>query len=135
MNIGPIGRFRFRWIALLTLMLAAGSLAAQPAPDHVVSAAELHHAVQNAAQARQNNLATLNKFVSSSQATKLFEELKVDPAKVARALPMLSDAELARLARQSEAVRNDPAAGGLGTLLLLAIVLAILLVVLVSVKV
>lgn len=122
------------WIACFALVLLAGPVAARPESDHVVSPSELDRAVRNAAQSRQDNLAKLDRFVASPEAQKALQGLKVDPERVSRALPMLSDAELARLAERSDAIQNDPAAGGLGTLLLFAVVVAVLIVVLASVK-
>jgi hypothetical protein len=124
----------WNWATVLLAILVAGELfAAQSTSDHVISPSELHRTVRNSAQARQDNLARLDKLVGPAR--KLCEGMRIDPTKVSYALAMLSDEELARLARQSETIENDLAAGGPSTLLLLAILLALILVVLVAVKV
>jgi len=90
-----------RSTVLLAILLAGELFAAQSTSDHVVSTSELHRAVYNSDQARLDNLARLDKLVSSGPARKLFEG--IDPTKVSCALAMLSDEE----ARKSGATERD----------------------------
>lgn len=99
---------------------------ALPARDaHVVSPAELHQAVQNAAQARQQNLAKVEKFFSQDAAQKALKTAKIDPAKVQKAAASLNDDELARLASRTDRVQNDISAGALTNLQITYIIIAL----------
>lgn len=113
----------------VTLMLPA----ALPAQDeHVVPTAELHQAVRRTAQARQQNLAKVEKFLSQDAAQKALETAKVDPAKVQKAVASLNDDELARLASETDKVQKDISAGALTneqlTYIIIALVTAVILI-------
>ena len=58
-----------------------------------------------AAQARQSNLAKLEKFLSTEPARKVLKTAKLDSALVTHAISALSDEELSRLAIQSERIQ------------------------------
>lgn len=106
----------------VTLTLPAGL----PAQDeHVVSPAELHQAVQSAAQTRQQNLAKVEKFFSQDAAQKALKTAQVDPAKVRKAAASLNDDELARLASETDKVQKDISAGALTNLQLTYIIIAL----------
>jgi len=128
--------------SLIMLLLAMGvwPVLAQTAAagDHIVTAPELHRVVRTAAQARQENLAKVEKFFSSEPARKAFETVKLDSTKVSQALTGLSDEELARLAAQSEKIQNDVTAGLLTnqqiTYILIALGTAVLILVLVAAR-
>ena len=83
------------------------------AEDHLVSAADLRQELRTAAQARQANLAKLDRFFSSEPARKALASASMDPAKVRNAIAFLSDQELARLASQADQVRSNFAGGGI----------------------
>jgi hypothetical protein len=100
-------------LAIVTLgwMLPAPLFAA--AQDHVVSPAELHQAVVTQTQTRQENISKVETLFSSPRAEKALKSAHLDPVQVRKAVPTLSDAELGRLASQSEKARKDFAAGSL----------------------
>jgi hypothetical protein len=120
---------------LLFLVLPLG---AESAPDHIVSVPVLRQAVRSAAQARQENLAKLDRFFASRPATKALDTVKLDRAKVSSALNLLSDDELARLAARSTKIQKDITAGALSnqeiTYILIALATAVIILVIVEAK-
>ena len=133
-------RFRQSLIMLVLLPVGILPLASQTTSggDHVVPAPVLHQAVRAASQARQDNLAKLDRFFSSEPAKKAFATAKLDSARVSQALSLLSDEELARLASQSDKVQNDVAAGALTnqqiTYILIALATAVIILVIVAAR-
>jgi hypothetical protein len=83
------------------------------AQDHVATPADLQQQIQNLAHDREQNLATVQKFLSQERVKKVLKTARMDPQKVQKALPSLSDEELARLASQADKAQQDIAAGAL----------------------
>jgi hypothetical protein len=104
--------------------------------DHVVRSADLHKAIITVARARQTNLNKVQKFFSSEVAQTSFKKAKFDLAKVEKAVPFLSDAELARLASQTDSIQNDLAAGALTneqlTYIIIALATAVVILIIVA---
>ena len=105
------------------------------ADDHVVTTADLHKAVVTAVEARQDNLAKVQKFFTTEPAKKALKNAKVDLVQSEKAIPHLSDQELARLANQTEKIQKDFAAGALTneqiTYIIIALATAVIILVLV----
>jgi hypothetical protein len=95
------------------------------AHTHVVSQADIHIDLVNAAQTRQKNLEKTIRLFSSDAAQKALESAQMDPAQITAAVSTLSDAELTRLASHAEKLDQDFAAGRLSDRDLLFIVLGI----------
>ena len=106
-----------------------------PALEHVVSPADLRKDIRAEAEVRQQNRAKVEQFISSTPVQKALKSARIDSAKVQKAIPLLSDEELARLAAQSEKARKDFAAGSLTNEQLTYIVIALAAAVLVLVLV
>jgi hypothetical protein len=104
--------------------------------DHVVRSADLQKAIITAAGVRQTNLTKVQKFFSSELARNSFRKAKVDFAKVEKAVPFLTDEELARLASQSDQIQKDLAAGALTneqlTYIIIALATAVVILVIVA---
>jgi hypothetical protein len=83
------------------------------AQKHVVSSADLQKELKTAAGERDRNIATLEKFFDSDTAQRALSAAKLDPAKVRKSIPLLDDAELARLAAQADRAEVDFAASGI----------------------
>jgi len=81
--------------------------------NHVVSPAELQQATASVAHTRQQNIAKVEKFFSSEQAQKSLKAAHLDPVQIKKAVPSLSDQELARLASRADKAQKDFAAGAL----------------------
>jgi hypothetical protein len=114
-------------VPLVTFTLAA-LLAFCPrlrAQDHVVAPAELHQQIRNAAQLRQQNLAKLQKFFSEAPVKKVLKTARIDPEKVQKAVPSLSDEELARVASETDKIQRDIVAGALTNTQITYIIIAL----------
>ncbi len=83
------------------------------AQNHLVSSADLQKELKAAAGERERNIATLEKFFDSETAQRALSAAKLDPSKVRRSIPLLNDAELARLAAQADKAQADFAASAI----------------------
>ena len=106
------------------------------ADEHAVSAANLHQALMESAKTRQTNVETVQKFFKSEVVqTTLGQEL-LNSARVEKAIPLLNDEELSRLASQCRQVESDISAGELNnqeiTYILIALGAAVIVLVLVA---
>lgn len=98
---------------IAVLAFAVQSPLAAATRNHVVSPAELQQATASAAHTRQQNIAKVEKFFSSGQAEKSLQSAHLDPVQIKKAVPSLSDQELARLASRADKAQKDFAAGAL----------------------
>lgn len=102
---------------VISLVCAVGFVLQSPslraADNHVVSPAELQQATVSAARTRQQNVARVEKFLSSTRARKALKSAHLDPIQIKKAVPTLSNQELARLASRADKAQKDFAAGAL----------------------
>jgi len=123
----------------MVLMIAFAWLAAPArhllADEHAVSAADLHQVLVDSAKTRQTNVETVQKFFKSEVVQKTLGHQLVNAAKVEKAVPLLNDEELNRLASQCRQVESDISAGELNsqemTYILIALATAVIILVLV----
>jgi len=118
--------------ACFLLTLCATGILAQ---THVVSQADIHKELVNAAQTRQQNLQKVKGLFSSDETRKAMEAAQISPERVDAAVSTLSDEDLARLASRADKLDHDFAAGRLNDRDLLIIVLGIAALVLIIVAV
>jgi Flp pilus assembly protein TadB len=118
--------------ACFLLTLCATSILAQ---THVVSQADIHKELVNAAQTRQQNVQKTRRLFSSEETRKALESAQISPDKVDAAISTLSDEELARLASRADTLDQDFAAGRLNDRDLLIVILGIAALVLIIVAV
>ncbi len=129
------------WRKCFRVAMACGlsSLFAVPqnlvAQTHVVSSAELQKATVAATEARQRNIETVQKFLSTPAAEKGLKAAHIDARQVTQAVSSLSDAELAQLATRSGKAQADFAAGRISDHDLLIILIAIAALILIIVAV
>jgi hypothetical protein len=122
-----------RSLLLCSILLIPSGLSAA---DHVVSSADLRSALVTSSQARQQNLATLRGLLASEPGRKALAAAHVDPSRVDRALPMLSDQELSRLAATATQAQKDFAAGALSltneqlTIIIVGVILIVIVAIL-----
>ena len=118
---------------LITLFAIPPSLLAQ---SHVVNPADLQKEMVNATQARQHNLETVQKFLSSPAAEKALKSSKIDPQQVKNAVSTLDDKELAQLSSRAAQAQTDFAAGRLSDrdLILILVAIAALILIIVAVR-
>jgi CHASE3 domain sensor protein len=105
------------------------------AQSHVVSPAELQSATVASTQVRQNNIETIQQFVSSPTAEKALKSAHMDSKQVKDAVSRLSDQELAQLAARSSKAQTDFAAGTLSNrdLIIILVCIAALILIIVAV--
>ncbi len=124
-------RFRHAVRTALAMLLVPLLPCCALAGDHIVTSADLHQELLQAAQSRQANISKVQQFLSSDAAQQVLRTAKVDSAKVKEAIPTLSDEELARLANRVDQT-NFPA-GRLTTTQTTYIILGAILVILVAI--
>lgn len=135
-------KLHFQRLMDLALVLLLGLVTAIPqdvfAQNHVISSSDLERDVAAVSQARQSNLAQLDRFFSSEQAQKALKSAHIQYKEVQAAMSVLSDAELARLAAQSQKAQKDFAAGSLTnqqiTYILIALATAVIVIILVEAR-
>jgi hypothetical protein len=127
----------------LKVALCAGALFAVPfafpqstlAQDHIVSSTDLRTDIANAAQARQQHIATIEKLLSSDQGQQALKSANIDYKVIQNGISTLSDDELARLSSQAEQAQKSFAAGALSnqdiTYILIALATAVIVLILV----
>jgi hypothetical protein len=120
-----------RFLSVITAMLVLFmSQQAAIAGDHVVPIRELQQRLQTTAEQRVRNIADIVRVLSYPAATAELAKHNINAAQVHQAVATLSEAELARLAKQARDVEKD-VQGGLivGLLALIGLVVVILIVV------
>jgi hypothetical protein len=130
-NIRP----RTQNVVALLLSTIVPAMAAVAAEDHVVPFSELHHDATAATQTREANIATADRFFKSEPVEKALHSVKMDGDQVMKAVPMLSDDELAGLSLRIDSAQKDFAAGALDnehiTYIIIALAAAVIVLVLV----
>lgn len=119
--------------AVLVVLTAypMGALAQSASTDHVVSAQALQQNLEATSAARQKNIETLAKFMSTPTAEKAMRDAKIDPVEVQKAIPTLSDQELTKLSSRAADAQQKFSAGALAgsTLTLIIVLIAIIIIV------
>ncbi|MGA7339088.1 MAG: PA2779 family protein [Terracidiphilus sp.] len=115
--------------------LVAQEFVAQ-APQHLVSPTDLQNAAIDASRARQQNVDTLDRFLSSDQARQALVKARMNPEEVKKAVAGLSDQELATLATRAQRAQADFAAGNMSDrdLLIILVCIAALILIIVAVR-
>jgi NCAIR mutase (PurE)-related protein len=99
--------------------------------EHLVTAQDLQSALNSKQDARAENLATMQNFLSDRKVERVVKQYGADPVQVKQAVASLSDEELASLATQVQTSHADFAAGRLSHADLKLIVIAIVIIVIV----
>jgi hypothetical protein len=122
--------------ALMLGLIAVGALAVSPgsalANDHVIAPDALHGSLLEKEQTRQANIDRINRFFASENVQRVLKDAHLDVNKAQKAVPMLSDEEVSRLAAQMDQVDSDFAAGltrGQTTLVILAAAVVVIILV------
>jgi hypothetical protein len=116
---------------LIVLLSYPAGLLAQSPEEHIVSSQALQQNLQTSSAARQTNIQTLTNFMSTPTAEKAMRDAKIDPVQVQKAIPTLSDRELADLSARATDTQQKFTAGvlGVGLLTLIIIVIAVIIIV------
>lgn len=108
---------------------------AQRAQEHIVSPQALQQQLEATAAARQQNIDTVQNFLSSPIGQRAMQESHVTPVQVKTAIPTLTDEELSSLATRVTDAQMKFAAGTIGNRDLLIIAVAILVLILIIIAV
>lgn len=119
---------------LIVLVSYPVGLLAQPASqDHIVSSQTLQQHLEASSATRQKNVETLTKFMSTRQAEKSMRDAKIDPVQVQKAIPTLSDSELANLSLRATDTQQKFSAGALTNDMLVLIIVLIAVIIIVAI--
>jgi hypothetical protein len=120
-------------VTLVMAMSGVSVLAQAQDKQHVVSADELSRDSAAPTVARQANEAAVRQLFASEAAQKALKSANLDYAKVDKAVGQLSDEDVTKLARRSQQVQHDFAAGRLSDRdLLVIVIIAVLVIALVA---
>lgn len=97
--------------------------------DHLMTTQNLQQETMKAQQDREKNIETVTNFLSTPTAEKAMRESHFDSAQVRRAIPTLSDQELANLASRSADAQKQFAAGSLTPLEMIIVVIAVVVII------
>jgi hypothetical protein len=114
---------------VLSVLLFAPAVRAQ---DHLVTPDALQQQMQANSANRQQNIDTVTNFLSSPVAERAMKSHHYDPVQVRKAIPTLSDEELANLASRAGDAQQKFAAGFLGVGVLTLIILLIVVIIVVA---
>ena len=118
---------------LIVLLSYPAGLLAQSPEEHIVSSQTLQHNLETSSAARQANVQTLTKFMSSPTAEKAMRDAKIDPVQVQNAIPTLSDRELADLSARATDAQQKFSAGVLSTNMLTLIIVLVAVIIIVAI--
>ena len=120
-------------VLIVLFSYPADLLAQSTASDHVVSSKLLQQQVESSSAARQKNVDTLSKFMSTPTAEKAMRDAKIDPVQVQKAIPTLSDNELANLSSRATDAQQKFSAGALTNNMLTLIIVLIAVIIIVAI--
>ena len=125
-----------RSLTVSVLVPILGFAASPSAQSHVVSPSDLRKEAVAASSARQHNLETINDFLSSPKAEKVFANAGIGASELKTAVSSLNDQELAQLAARAEGAQADFAAGRLTDrdLLIILVGIAALILIIIAVR-
>lgn len=105
-------------------LFAGLTLTAAP-EDHVVPLAEMERQISSTLNQRPVNLARVESFLSLDTVQQAIRKSKLEAGHIRKAVSLLSDDDLARLASRADRVRADLEAGALSNQQLTYIVIAL----------
>ncbi len=127
-------KFIFSGLAFMLLLVCSVSTLASN--DHLVQPSDLKHALEKNSEMRKANIQKLQGFFKTEMAQKALKNSRLDSQRIEKAIPFLTDEELARLAVQSAQAQSDFTAGALNnqqiTYILIALATAVIVLILVK---
>jgi len=120
-------------VLIVLVSYPAGLPAQSTSADHIVSSTTLQQQVESSSAARQKNVETLNRFMSTPAAEKAMRDAKIDPVQVQKAIPTLSDSELANLSSRATDAQQKFSAGALTNNMLTLIIVLIAIIIIVAI--
>ena len=123
----------YRTVATLLVVLMFLQPNALWSQDHVVSAAELRHAIALSAEKRHNDANTVRDFFSTEKVKTTLNAAHLDAQKIEKAVSVMDDEELSQLAGRVQVAQKEMVGGALTNEQLTYIVIALAAAVLVLV--
>lgn len=97
--------------------------------DHIVSAQQMQQKVEAQSETRQKNITTVQNFFKMPLAQRAMKMEHVNPAQVQKAIPTLSNSELANLSARATTAQQQFSAGMLDTQTMLLLIIVMLVVI------
>ena len=120
--------------ALVVALAFPADVFAQTAdPDHVVSPQAMTQRLADSAATRQQEINTITHFLSMPQVEQAVRSQHANPEQLRKAIPNLSDSELAMLSTRAADAQQKIAAGSFSNAELLIIILIVVIVIIVIV--
>jgi hypothetical protein len=120
-------------VLIVLFSYPADAVAQATSNEHIVSSKALQQNLETASAARQKNVETLSKFMNTPTAEKAMRDAKIDPAQVQKAIPTLSDSELANLSSRATDAQQKFSAGALSNNMLTLIIVLIAVIIIVAI--
>jgi hypothetical protein len=127
------GAAMYRTVATLLVVLMSLQPNALLSQDHVVSPAELRHAIEMSAEKRHNDAQIVRDFFSTEKVKKTLNASHLDAQKIEKAVSVMDDEELSWLAGRVQIAQKEMVGGALTNQQLTYIVIALAAAVLVLV--
>jgi hypothetical protein len=128
--------YKFTCLGVAFMLLLIGSASTLASNDHLVQPSDLKQALEKNSEMRKANIQKLQGFFKTEIAQKALKNARLDSQRIEKAIPFLSDEELARLAAQSTQAHSDFTAGALNnqqiTYILIALATAVIVLILVK---
>ena len=118
---------------LIVLMSYPAGVLAQTPDEHIVSPQTLQKHLETSSATRQSDVETLTNFMSTPAAEKAMRDAKIDPVQVQKAIPTLSDHELANLSSRVADAQQKFSAGALSNNMLTLIIVLIAVIIIVAI--
>ncbi len=99
--------------------------------DHIVSPQALQQQLETSSSTRQQEIATLSRFLSSPTAERAMQDAHINPVQVQTAIPTLTDQELATLSTRAADAQQKFSAGMMNNDMLLIVILLVAVIIIV----
>jgi hypothetical protein len=120
-------------VLIVVLAYPSGILAQSESQEHIVSSQALEQHLEASSETRQKDIATLTSFMSTPTADRAMRDAHIDPVQVQKAIPTLSDRDLASLSARTNDAQQKFSAGVLGTSTLTLIIVLIAVIIIVAI--
>lgn len=120
-------------VLIVLVSYPANIMAQASAEEHIVNSQALQQHLESSSATRQKNVEDLTKFMSTPTAEKAMRDAKIDPVQVQKAIPTLSDSELASLSSRAADAQQKFSAGALTNNMLILIIVLVAVIIIVAI--
>ncbi|MGC8549780.1 MAG: hypothetical protein ACP5M4_08775 [Acidobacteriaceae bacterium] len=133
MTLSTLSKTSLRGVTLSAILVLLIFLSVMPSlaqsSGHIVSNGALQQQVQKQSNSRQQNIKAVTNFFSTPLAQRAMKIEHISPTQVKKAIPTLSDSELANLSSRANQAQQQFSAGNLSTSQMLLLIIILLIVV------